>query len=218
MDNFIKFTKKYWIFYVIVIVAIIAPFVLNKLFHIPAVSDWLEYEENTGDLLSYVTSMLSVIGTIFLGIVTYNQNKRLIKLESNSKAVFFKINIDKCQIVKIKDNFHALIEFENINQDVPISKISVIESNVRLIKNEFKENNKGGKYTFITKFRIDINAQYTYDAENINYSFDLSDYKAPYKILSFGIKTESLFGIENEQLFNIFIIQNKVKDYMTSIK
>lgn len=111
-----------------------------------------------------------------------------------------------------------MIEFENINQDVPISKISVIESNVRLIKNEFKENNKGGKYTFITKFRIDINAQYTYDAENINYSFDLSDYKAPYKILSFGIKTESLFGIENEQLFNIFIIQNKVKDYMTSIK
>lgn len=90
MDKLICMVKKYWHLLAIVVLIII-PLMMNFLFKKPAPVEWMEYEEKAGDMLVYYSSVLTMMGSVFLGIVAYEQNKRLLKLESDSKKVLLKV-------------------------------------------------------------------------------------------------------------------------------
>lgn len=224
MRKFYRCIKKYGMLvlpFLLFLLSIVLPLVFNKMFQQPAKNDWMEYSSSTGDLLTYFVSILSVVGTFLLGAVAYEQNKRLLKLESYSKKIFLKINIEKCHITEKNDNTYLSIELENINQDVPISEIKVEKSDKRVMKNKFIENNKleDKGATFITELKNQDDEKSTSDVKNINYTFDISDFaNVSYKIFSFAIKTESLFGENNKQFFNIYIIKDEIKNYMTKIE
>lgn len=195
------------------IVFIIAfPLVLNKLFHVPAENEWLEYKDNTGDILTYYVSCFSVAATVFLGVVAYNQNKRLIKLECDNKKVLLKINLEKSKVLS-KDG-KTLIVLENLGSN-PIQSLNIINQKDRLIKNEFPENDYENQYVFITNVSSDIKDNFSYNAELNEYCFDLSEYKGKFKILCFGTECESLYGEKSKQVFNVFIVNNTIKDFRT---
>lgn len=224
MNKFIEFIKKKWKNFLIIFLIfliMVLPLILNRALQEPAKNRWMEYSSGTGDLLTYFVSILSVVGTLLLGAVAYEQNKRLLKLESYSKKIFLKINIDQCNIYTIEDKTYLSIEFENINFDIPIFDLKIEECNKRIISNKFIENNKSNKKaaTFITALQIQDDDKYTIDSKKVNYTFDISDYASvSYKIFSFLVNTESIYGENNKQLFNIFIVKSEVKRYLTKIE
>ena len=132
--------KRYWILLLIglvLILSLVFPLIFNKMFQQPAQNEWMKYSAGTGDMLDYFVSIFSAIGTLSLGIIAYGQNERLLKLESDSRAVFLKVNIEKCKVLRIKNNTYLSIQLENIDSNVPISEITIKKSNKRVIKNTF---------------------------------------------------------------------------------
>lgn len=216
--------KRYWILLLIglvLILSLVFPLIFNKMFQQPAQNEWMKYSAGTGDMLDYFVSIFSAIGTLSLGIIAYGQNERLLKLESDSRAVFLKVNIEKCKVLRIKNNTYLSIQLENIDSNVPISEITIKKSNKRVIKNTFIENNKSRDKiaTFITELNIQDDEKFTCNDKNINYTFDISDFAdVSYKIFSFSVVTESLFGETNKQVFNICMKKDEVENYMTKIE
>ena len=94
MNKFIEFIKKKWKNFLIIFLIfliMVLPLILNRALQEPAKNRWMEYSSGTGDLLTYFVSILSVVGTLLLGAVAYEQNKRLLKLESYSKKFSSKL-------------------------------------------------------------------------------------------------------------------------------
>lgn len=212
MDKFICFIKKYWYFLVFVVLVAV-PLMMNLIFKKPAVYEWMEYEENAGDMLVYYSSVLTMIGSMFLGIVAYEQNKRLLKLESDNKKVFLKVCKEKSSVEIKGDSFILKLVFENLNK-IPISNIKIETSKQKLIKNAFKENDPDSSFVFITEATPDVQKGFSY--ENFNtFEFDLSKYKGKFKILSFEVECDSLFNEKSRQAFNIYIVHENVNDYRT---
>ena len=216
MRRFAELLRKHLFVISMIVLAltfvIIFPLILNKLFHIPADNEWLEYKENAGDILSYYISCISVVATVFLGFVAYNQNKRLIKLECDSKKVLLKINLEKSEI--LKDTEIVKIALENLGNN-PIQSLNIIERKDRLINNLYAENDSKSQYVFITNVKNDIRDSFSFDTDLNEYYFDLSEYKGKFKILCFGTECKSLYGEKSKQVFNIVIVHNKIKDFRT---
>lgn len=212
MDKFICMVKKYWHLLAIVVLIII-PLTMNFLFKNPAPVEWMEYEEKAGDMLVYYSSVLTMMGSVFLGIVAYEQNKRLLKLESDNKKVFLKVCKEKSSVEINGDSFILKLVFENLNK-IPISNIKIETSKQKLIKNAFKENDPDSSFVFITEATPDVRKEFSY--ENFNtFEFDLSKYKGKFKILSFEVECDSLFNEKSRQAFNIYIVHENVNDYRT---
>lgn len=212
MDKIICVMKKYWYFWALVVLVAI-PLMMNFLFKRPAPVEWMEYEEKAGDMLVYYSSVLTMMGSVFLGIVAYEQNKRLLKLESDSKKVLLKICKEKSSVEINGDSFVLKLVFENLNK-IPISNIKIKPSKQKLIKNTFKENGSNGSFVFITEVAPDIRKEFSYEDFN-TFEFDLSKYKGKFKILSFEVESDSLFNEKSRQAFNVFIVHKKINDYRT---
>ncbi len=187
MDKLICMVKKYWHLLAIVVLIII-PLMMNFLFKKPAPVEWMEYEEKAGDMLVYYSSVLTMMGSVFLGIVAYEQNKRLLKLESDSKKVLLKVCKKKSSV--------------KINGDRFILKLQ------KLIKNAFKENDPDSSFVFISEVTSDIRQEFSYKDFN-TFEFDLSKYKGKFKVLSFEVECDSLFNEKSRQAFNVFIVHKK---------
>lgn len=212
MDKFIRMVKKYWWLLAFVVLVII-PLMMNFLFKSPAPVEWMEYEEKAGDMLVYYSSILTMMGSIFLGIVAYEQNKRLLKLESDSKKVILKVCEEKSSVEINGDNFVLKLVFENFNK-IPIGNIKIHPSNRKLMPAKFEENDPESKYVFITGVAPDIRPESSYEDFN-TFEFDLSKYKGKFKVLSFETECDSMFDEKSRQVFNVLVVHKKVSDYMT---
>ena len=212
MDKLICMVKKYWHLLAIVVLIII-PLMMNFLFKKPAPVEWMEYEEKAGDMLVYYSSVLTMMGSVFLGIVAYEQNKRLLKLESDSKKVLLKVCKKKSSVKINGDRFILKLVFENLNK-IPISNIKIEPSKQKLIKNAFKENDPDSSFVFISEVTSDIRQEFSYKDFN-TFEFDLSKYKGKFKVLSFEVECDSLFNEKSRQAFNVFIVHKKIIDYRT---
>lgn len=212
MDKFIRMVKKYWWLLALVVLVII-PLMMNFLFKRPAPVEWMKYEEKAGDMLVYYSSVLTMMGSIFLGIVAYEQNKRILKLESDGKKVLLKVCKKKSSVKINGDRFILKLVFKNLTE-IPISNIKIEPSRQKLIKNAFKENDPDSSFVFISEVTSDIRQEFSYKEFN-TFEFDLSKYKGKFKVLSFEVECDSLFNEKSRQAFNVFIVHKKINDYRT---
>jgi hypothetical protein len=72
--------KRWWI-WIISITVVVFPFIINEAYKLNSGYGTLW---NAADALSYFGSFLGAAGTIILGIVAWQQNKRLLRIEENS--------------------------------------------------------------------------------------------------------------------------------------
>ena len=114
----------------------------------------------------------------------------------------------------LNKNGETIIVLENLGSN-PIQSLNIINRKDRLIKNEFPENNYEASYVFITNLSSDIKDNFSYNAGLNEYCFDLSEYKGNFKVLCFGTECESLYGEKSKQVFNVFIVNNTIKEFRT---
>lgn len=108
------------------IVLIIILIIFASIFIIPIIINE-SYKADSGyitlwdakDLLSYFGTVLSAIGTIFIGIVAIYQNERLLKLEEIHSTPSLHIDIFKCKMQCFEEReFDLLLGLKNTTENV----------------------------------------------------------------------------------------------------
>lgn len=133
----------------------IIPVTINKLFKIPAWNEWFHVQWQPEDSLSYVGGVLSFIGTMFLGWVSWTQNQSLQHqqedafIAENSSAVFLErilfYHLDKtiCSfnlhpecLLATSVNTKTPLDYSSIECVIELTRQNSVPAAIRVVKTE----------------------------------------------------------------------------------
>lgn len=103
--------KNWKTIYIFILLSIIAPLFIHFLYSIPTINNWWSSKWSSDTALTYIGSVLSAIGTLYLGYVTLRQteyiNRMTLKNEkANTKRPFFIITGVYADMDKKTDVYH----------------------------------------------------------------------------------------------------------------
>lgn len=116
-----------------IIVFVIIPIIINILFKKQAPIDFLAARWSAADALNYTAGALAFLGTMFLGWVSWSQNRQLQRVETNSF-----ISQNSCMVMLESISFKGMKQIV-VNLDTEHSEPIVVEKGIN--------NNTYGSFT-----------------------------------------------------------------------